>query len=136
MAFHFEFDSANGVLRGVLTGNVGDDEIRRYYGAATILSAQKKPVAGISDFSAVGSLDISRETILELARAAPSMPDPNRPRVIVAPALHVFGLLRMFQSFGEESRPTLQVVRTMSEAYAALGLVAPKFEPLNEFRSE
>lgn len=136
MAFHFEFDPASHIVLGVLQGDVNDDEIVRYYRAAGLVAQAKTPSGGISDFSDVKSLNISRQTILELARAAPSMPDPSRTRVIVATSPHVFGLLRMFQSFGEETRPTLQVVRSMSEAYAALGIVAPKFEPLNDFRSE
>jgi hypothetical protein len=50
--------------------------------------------------------------------------------VIVAPQTHAFGLFRMFQLEGEHNRPLLQVVRTMDEAYAALGVRAPHFEPL------
>lgn len=54
----------------------------------------------------------------------------RRPRVVVAPQKHAFGLFRMFQIAGEDTRPLLQVVHTMDEAFAALGVQSPHFEPL------
>ena len=57
--------------------------------------------------------------------------DPSRgPIVIVAPATAAFGLSRVFQFLGEPKRPQLQVVHTMEEAFAALGIQSPHFEPL------
>jgi len=41
-----------------------------------------------------------------------------------------FGLSRMFQTLGESTQPLLEVVRTMDEALAALGIPAARFEPL------
>ena len=59
------------------------------------------------------------------------MTEPTqRPRIVVAPSTVGFGLARMFQIVGERKRPLLQVVRTMEEALAALGIESPHFEPL------
>jgi hypothetical protein len=49
---------------------------------------------------------------------------------IVAPTDFGFGLARKFQMEGEHTRPLLEVVHTMDEALAALGIRSPHFEPL------
>ena len=53
-----------------------------------------------------------------------------RPRVLVAPQIHVYGLVRMFQIMGEESRPLLHVARTLNDALLSLGVQSPHFQPL------
>jgi hypothetical protein len=58
------------------------------------------------------------------------MADTTRPRVIVVPQTHAFGLARMFQIIGEPKRPLLKVVHTLDEAFATLGLQSPHFEPM------
>jgi hypothetical protein len=67
--------------------------------------AKTRPRAGITDFASVTSLEVSPETIRDLASLPLAMPDPVQPRVIVAPAPDVFGLARMFQLEGEQTRP-------------------------------
>ena len=59
------------------------------------------------------------------------MPDAaNRPRFIVAPDIFLYGISRMFQIVGSDTRPLLQVVRSMDQALTALGVQSPNFEPL------
>ncbi len=59
------------------------------------------------------------------------MPEASvRQRVLVAPQIHVYGLVRMFQIMSEDSRPLLHVARTLDDAFAALGVQSPHFEPL------
>jgi hypothetical protein len=59
------------------------------------------------------------------------MPDAtNRIRIIAVENPTGFGLARMFQILGEETRPKLQVVRTLNDALVALGAQSPHFEPL------
>jgi len=66
-----------------------------------------------------------------LANEEPAVTDPaKRPRIVIAPTAVGFGLSRMFQIVGESKRPLLEVVRTMDEALAALGIQSPQFEPL------
>jgi hypothetical protein len=63
------------------------------------------------------------------------MPDPSsRPRFLVADQVHGYGLLRMFQIMGEQTRPSLHVVRSIAEAFATLGITSPHFEPLEQGR--
>jgi len=49
---------------------------------------------------------------------------------MLPPRTHAFGLARMFQISGESKRPLLDVVRTLDEALAALGIQSTNFEAL------
>ncbi|HVZ19713.1 MAG TPA: hypothetical protein VG871_01550, partial [Vicinamibacterales bacterium] len=67
--------------------------------------------------------------VRHLSHLAPVLPDPT-PRYVIAPQPHIYGLARMFQITSRAGRDGLHVVRTADDAYAALGLRSPQFEPL------
>ncbi len=50
------------------------------------------------------------------------MPKMDRPRVIIAPADHAFGMARIFEIEGEATRPNLHVVRSAKEAFVIFGV--------------
>ena len=130
MPYEFDFDSKNRILRCRFEGRVTDESLKDYSRAAVRYVALTVPRAGILDFSAVTSFEVTPDTILELASSAPTMPDPSHHRFIVAPAPEIFGMARMYQISGEESRPNLHVVHTMQEACAIVGVEEPNFEAL------
>jgi hypothetical protein len=130
MPYHFEFDSTHRILRCRLEGRVTDEELREYYRDLEKYSVQQEPLGGILDMSAVTSLDVSPDTSRELAKSPPAMPNPGRPRVLIATSPPVFGIARMFEMQGQETRPNLHVVRSEKEALAILGVTETKFEPI------
>ncbi len=130
MAYRFDFDSANQILRTQFEGQVTDDELKEFYQLAVQVAAKTCPRARILDFSAVTSFEVSPGTVRDLALSPPPMPNPNDPRCVVAPSPNIFGMARMFQSLAEATRPNLHVVHTLREAYAILGVQHPKFKPL------
>jgi hypothetical protein len=130
MGFWFEFDPGNKVLMVRVEGRLTDQLLAEVLLAIRKYSTAMQPRAGIVNFSAVTEVEISSGVIRELARQEPVMLDASRPRVIVAPGEVMFGLSRMFQLAGERTRPLLDVVRTLDEALALLGVVSPQFEPL------
>lgn len=132
MAFHFEYDAVHGILCGRVEGPMTDQSLREYYRLVGEHADRLQPRGGIADFSAVTSFDVSSETVHDLARLAPAMPDPALPRVVVAPSPLIYGMSRVFQAVGGDSRPTLRVVRTLEEAYQFVGVPSPRFEPLPE----
>lgn len=134
MPYQFEFDASHQVFRFRLEGRITDKEIRDAYRAVAAAIAKFEPniVSGITDLSGVTSFEVSAETILELARLEPALPDQKKVRVIIAPTPLIFGMARMFEISGEPMRPNLHVVRTEQEAWAILGVWEPKFEPLEE----
>jgi hypothetical protein len=131
MEFRFEFDAQNKILLSRFEGRLTDESAAEFYEAAWKHATANDAHAGIVDFSSTAEFAISSEMIRQLARHKPALPNAvQRPRVIVAPQTHAFGLFRMFQIAGEHTRPLLQVVHTMEEAFAVLGVQAPHFEPL------
>lgn len=128
--YGFEFDTENGLLRVHVTGDVSDAELRTIYDAIGKCVERVQPRSGIVDFSGVTSFRVSAQTIRALAASKPPMPDPKAPRFVVAPADHVFAMSRLFEMEGERTRPSLRVVRTIEEAYEALGIREAKFNPV------
>ena len=130
MPYRIVYDPTNRILRARFEGRVTDDELKEVYRLGQAQAARIDPRAGITDFSDVTTLAFSSETIHELAASTPIMRDPRRPVVFVAPTPHIFGMARMFEMLGAETRPNLHVVRTLEEAYELLGVREPQFEPI------
>jgi hypothetical protein len=130
MSCQFDFDPRNRILRCRLKGHITDDVLKEYYRDVAAYAAQTDPSGGVMDMSAVTSFEVSAQTVRELARSAPALPDPNHVRVIVAPTDHIFGIARLFQFEGDSMRPNLHVVRTLLETWVLLGVQNPRFEPL------
>jgi hypothetical protein len=129
MAYCFDFDSRNGILRCNLEGNVSDESLKECYEVAVMHAAFINPGACMMDFSNVDSLDVSSQTVRDLARRPPGMPG-SRPRFLVVPSAYMYGLARMFQQYGSETRPGVHVVRSLDEAFTRLGVSEPSFEPV------
>ena len=129
MAYYFEFDSSNSIFRCRVEGDVTDASLKECYEVVGEYAALTNPNAGIMDFSNVASFNVSSQTVRDLAHRTPVMPG-SRPRFLVAPSTHVYGLARMFQQYGSEARPELQVVRSVDEVYTFLGVREPQFEPV------
>jgi hypothetical protein len=130
MPYHFEFDSTHRIFRCQLEGRITDEELVEFYAEAEKLAAQMDPLGGILDMSGVISLDASPDTIRELAKSRPIMPNPDRPRVLIATSPPVFGIARMFELQAQGTRPNLHVVRNENEAFAILGVQKAEFEKI------
>ena len=130
MPYYFEFDPANRILRGRFEGRITDELLKEYYGLAGEYFVRTGARSGITDFSAATSLDVSPQTIRDLASLPPAILDPELPRFVVAAAPGIFGMARMFELAGQDTRPNLHVVRTMKEVCVILGITDPKFEPV------
>jgi hypothetical protein len=130
MPYHFDFDSANRILRCRFEGKITDGTLKEFYRDAGEYSALTDSGATVLDMSLVSTLEVSPQTIRELASLPPAVADPSRPRCIIAASPQVFGMARMFELQGQETRPNLHVVRTQKEAWAILGVSKPKFEPI------
>ena len=130
----FDFDSTHGIVRGRIEGRVTDADLRNMYRKAAAMYAKlgAKMSGAITDFSAVTAFEVSAQTVLEMANLDPALPDQKKIRVIIAPKPVIFGMARMFEMFGERTRPNLHVVRTEQEAWAILGVWNPKFQPFEE----
>lgn len=130
MSYHIDFDPTNRILRARFEGRVTDDELQEVYRFGQGHVTRFDPLSGITDFSGVRAVAFSSQTMRDLARSKPIMPDPSRPVVFVAPSLDLFGMARMFELEGAETRPNLHVVRTAEETYKVLNVRDPQFAPV------
>ncbi len=128
MAGHFEFDSANRILRCRVEGQITAEMLQKYCRLAERFAAQTRPRAAIMDMSLVDGFKGSTKGIREIANAPPALGDPSVPVCIVATSPQIYGIARMFELQGQDTRPNLHVVRTQKEALAILGVQEPKFE--------
>ena len=136
MPYQFEFDSKNRILRVRFEKQATDEDLKEYYRVAREQAPRIDPQACILDFSAVTSFEVSSEMIHEMAHSAPAMPDPMRPRFVVAFTPHIFGMARMLQVEAEQTRPNMDVVQKLREACAILGIQRLKFKPLRPERAK
>ena len=131
MPCSFDFDSKNRILRCRLHGRITGQELKTMYMNLYEIVLRTRPNAGLVDGSEVTSIEVSAELMRQLAKAAPVMPHPALPRVIIAPSADFYGLARMFEIQGEATRPNLHVVRSEREAFAILAVQDPHFDPLD-----
>jgi hypothetical protein len=128
--FQVDFDATNRIFRARLIGRVTDDDLRETYRIGQEHVERFDPVAGITDFSEATAVAFSAQTMRDLARTKPIMPDPSRPVIFVAPTPELFGMARLFELQGGDARPNLRVVRNVEEAYRLLNVRDPQFTPI------
>jgi hypothetical protein len=129
MAFELFYDSAHRILLARFGNSLTEKSLSDMQAAGRAFAARMGSCDAIVDFSAVTAVDISSQYLASRAREKPVL--SGHRRVIVASKEVVFGLSRMFgtqqnAATGED----LAVVRTLREAYAALGVVEPDFRPV------
>jgi len=130
MDFAMDFDAKNNILRLTITGRLTDAVLLDVYATAARYVASHPPCRGITDFSGVTEFEVSSSAIRDLAQTAPAFPTGYM-RIVVAPKDHVYGMARMFQIVGADTRSDLHVVRTMDEAYRLLQVTSPEFSPVS-----
>ena len=114
-----------------MEGRISEAEFQEYFREAIEYAARLQPRAGVLDTSQVTSFDVSSRALTDLAARPPLISDMSWPRVVISPSPALFGLARMFQLRGAETRPNLHVVHTPEEAWAILGLEKePQFAPI------
>ena len=131
MALVVEFDAKHNILRGTLDGRMTGAILLELHARATEYMASHPPCRGVLDFSKITDCEVSTAAIRQVAASPPVFP-AGYMRVLVIPRDFIFGLARMFQILTQETRPELQVVRTLDEAYRLLGVSCPEFERLDD----
>ena len=130
VAYTWDFDPVHQILRSTFTGKVTDGDLLNYQRMTALLVSALDPLAAIADFTDADPFEATPDGVRRLAKLPPAMPKTDRPRVIVAPVDHVFGMARIFEIEGEATRPSLHIVRSVAEAWVIIGVVEPHFEPI------
>jgi hypothetical protein len=124
------FESRSNVLLVRFSGRLAREDLDGLYQAARDLVARQGVSRGLVDFTEVDEVAVDTGEFIRRGQQAAIMTDQDR--VYVMPRPDLFGLGRMFstyQKIGGNREPL--VVRTLDEAYRALDLVDPQFEPLS-----
>jgi len=128
LSHRLEIDKTSNVTRMCYYGDVTEDELRAVSSITAALSAAVPAVAAILDVSETTNLDVRTQFVNNLAHLSDALPK-GIPTLIVAPRDAVYGMARMFQIINDESG--LQVLRTLDEALASLGVRDPVFVPVD-----
>ena len=130
MGFVVDFDARNKVLRVTLEGRVTDEIMLDAYATVAKYAASRGPCRGITNVLPVTKFEVSSNAIRQMASSTPAFPIGYM-RILVAPSDYIFGMARMFQMLGDRTRPDLQIVRTLDEAYRLLQIDSPEFTPVS-----
>ncbi|MGB8011212.1 MAG: hypothetical protein WCF68_06345 [Terriglobales bacterium] len=129
MGFVMEYSPENDLLRITLDGQLTDVMAATCYAAMSEFMSSHR-CRCIVDFSGVTKFELSSHAIRDVATTSPKFPT-TCVRVFVATTDVVYGMARMFQMLGEETRPNLHVVRTLDQAYHLLRVESPEFHPVS-----
>ena len=123
------FERRYNVLLVRFSDRLAREDLARLDAAAREFVARQGPSRALVDFTNVEVIEIDTAEFIRRGQRAAIMTDQDRVYVMLRPDL--FGLGRMFstyQKIGGNREPL--VVRTVAEAYTALDLVDPDFQPL------
>jgi predicted RNA-binding Zn-ribbon protein involved in translation (DUF1610 family) len=127
--FHLLHDKRHNVLLTRFSGTYVATDISLRDKAVARFVARNGLARGIMDFSAVEAVDVAIEVVVERS-SRPGLLS-GQPRVIVAPREPLWAMNRIFAAhrlFRQGEEPLL--VRSIAEAYQALSLIDPIFEPV------
>jgi hypothetical protein len=130
MPYSLEFAPTQRIFRARFEGTVTFETLRKFIGDTSnfVLERGHGSLIGIVDFGDVTTFDLSPQDVRELAILPPAIQDREALRFIIAPSPAIFGLARMFELLGQETRPNLHVVRSPKEVWVILGFEEPAFE--------
>lgn len=133
MAVRFQYDPAQQLLCVTMTGELDDAQLLKMFQSSTKWTAQRSIRRGLLDGLGLTSVSVPSETIRALAHRSPMLPEDCDRAVVTSQDLF-YGLARMYQILGGESRERLRVCRTLQEAYEYLQVEVPvSLEHLEEF---
>jgi hypothetical protein len=122
MDWHIDLDPTHNVIRLTVTARVVTVRMAEdCYTALAQFASGGGPYAAIYDFSRANSTTLSTDMVRGYARRTPAVP-LGRPHVVVGKEPHIFGLARVFQMCRDFIGQEFEVVHTVEEAYAIVGV--------------
>jgi hypothetical protein len=121
LSVNVSIDANQQVVLVALAGEIKDADLIEIAAVTKAHPLFEPSFSEIVDFSAVTGGKVSTFAVQTLAQRA-SIYNRTSKHVVIAPQAHGFGLTRMYQAYAHETRPNMEVVHTMEEAYKSLGL--------------
>lgn len=133
MAVRFQYDRAQQVLWITFEGDLDDAQLTKTYEHGRKIVPRLELRGAMLDGRGLKSIDVTSAAIMRIAQMPPLVPEESDRAIVVDQTL-AFGLARMYQILGGESRERLRVCRTLDEAYEYLKIEAPtQLEDLDQF---
>jgi hypothetical protein len=129
LSYYYEFEDRHRILLAVAYGRLDEDELGELYFDIRRRKDQEHALTGVLDLTGVTSFEVDAPFIRELAAHPANFPDPTL-RAVVAPTDILFGMARMFQFLGSETREELHIVRTLHEVLTMLDVKESQFRKL------
>ena len=109
------------MVYSTLSGDVAAPDLMRHIASIRAHPDFDSSFNELVDATQLHSINLTSEDVRAFAmQDSPFLPSSKR--VLVASEDLIFGLARMFQVFGGDSRPNFDVVRTLAEARKRLGI--------------
>ena len=121
MPTKLKIDRAAGVVYSTLYGELRTPDLVHHIAEIREHPDLNPFFSELVDATEVTSLNLPSGDIQRFAMQESPF-EPSARRVLVASEDLIFGLARMFQTFGSDRRPNFAVVRTLAEARQLLGL--------------
>jgi len=132
MSLFLSVDETHRVVLVQMDGTVNDEVSCKHYQKMQEWMTIHGYFSVIVDFTRVVSLNVTARGVEKLAASTPLVTDSFL-RVIVAPQDEAFGLARMFEMLGSQTRNKVHVVRTMAEAFRLFGVESLDLQPVGEW---
>jgi hypothetical protein len=120
MPVHVAVDRSKKLVITTYSGDVTDADVADQISEIRKQAPYDPAYRAITDFTQVSQFNISSNEIRSVAESESPLAEARR--VMVAPSDLAYGTSRMFQMLASRTRPHITVVRTLGEAYAALGI--------------
>lgn len=120
MPVTIRIDRSQKLVVTTYTGQVTNEDVARQIAEIERNAPYEGEYRAITDFTQVTHFDISSDQIRLVAES--KSPLEKARRVMVAPSDVAYGTSRMFQILAGRTRPNISVVRSLDDAYRALGI--------------
>jgi hypothetical protein len=120
MDFVLRYNSRTCVLLVTFGPIVTDEIFLAGLAAVKDFVSQHGPHHGITDFSGVGTFEISNEMLSQIGHTAPAIPMPMR-RIVVAPEPASYVSARIVQALRADTSAPIEIVAKIDTALAMLG---------------
>ena len=127
MFFPFAVDARSNTYLARFSDTLTLEDFAAFDFATLACRALHGPTAGLMDFSRVDEVRVSSAQMVSRGVAPQIM--TGQQRAIVADGM-LFGMMRMFGAYQSRDNVEPMIMRTLPEAYKALGLVAGDFHPI------
>jgi hypothetical protein len=127
--YELQYDPKHRILLIVMGRTVTEASALAAYDAVHGFVAAEGPCSTIADLSLIESVKVTGYFIRCLALMPPAIA-AGQQLILVAPGTLVYGLSRMFHLWRGETAAH-EIVRSLGEAYASLGLEMPDFRAVD-----